>query len=99
MSLRCANGVHATRIVRETSDSTSVIIADLFLCTVIVDFTLNRLTANLVIFSVSEEAMLTRTRRGVIISLAFGVTTAEYHVASSATLRLSNIILDAFFVV
>lgn len=88
MFLCCANGVHTTRIVRETSDSTSVIIADLFLCTIIVNFTFDGLTANLVVFSVSEEAMFTRTRRGVIISLAFGITTAEYHVANSTTLRL-----------
>lgn len=88
MFLRCANGVHATRIVCETSDSTSMMIADFFLCTVIVDLTFDRLTANFVVFSVSEEATLTRTRRGVIISFAFGVTAAEYHVANSATLRL-----------
>lgn len=88
MFLRCANGVHATRIVRETSNSTSMMIADLLLCTVIVDLTFDRLTANLVVLSVSEEATLTRTRRGVIISLAFGVTAAEYHVANSTTLRL-----------
>jgi len=88
MFLRCANGVHTTRIVRKTSDSTSMIIANLFLCTVIVNFTFDRLTANLVVFNVSEKARFTRTRRGMIISLAFGVTTAEYHVANSATLRL-----------
>lgn len=59
MFLCCANGVHATRIMRETSDSASVIIADLFLCTVIVYLTFDRLTANFVVFSVSKETVLT----------------------------------------
>jgi len=87
--LCCANSVHTTRIVRETSDSASVIVAHLLLCTVIVDFTFNRLTSNFIIFSVSEKAMLTRTCRGVIISFAFGITAAEYYVACSTTFRLN----------
>lgn len=95
----CANGVHATGIVRETSDSASVIVANLLLCTVIVDLAFDRLAANFVVFSVSEETVLTGTRRGVIIRLTFGVTAAEYYVTSFTTLRLSNIILNTFFVV
>lgn len=62
----------------EAGDSTSVQIADLFMSTIFVNFAFDRLTANLIIFRVSEETVLTGTRCGVIISLTFGVTAAEY---------------------
>lgn len=74
----------------KAGDSTSVQIADLLLSTVFVYFALDRLTADLIVFRVSEETVLTGTRCGVIISLTFGVTAAEYQITSCTALRLNN---------
>lgn len=54
--LRCANGVRAARIVREARNSASVQIADLLLRTVVVDLAFDRLTADLVVSCIAEEA-------------------------------------------
>lgn len=99
MFLRCTNRIHAARIVSETGDSTSVQIADLPLGTVLVDFALDRLTADLIVFRVSEETVLTCTRCDVIVSLTLGVTAAEYQIASCTALGLSDIVFNALFVI
>lgn len=78
MFLRCANSIYTARIMGEAGDSTSVQIADLLLTTVIVDFALDRLTANFVVSGISEEARFAGARCDVIIRLAFGVTATEY---------------------
>lgn len=88
MFLRRANGVHAAWIMRETGDSASVQVADLLLGAVIVRLALDRLAADFVIFGISEKAGFAGTRSGMVISLAFGVTAAEYQVAGSAAFRL-----------
>lgn len=88
MFFRCANGIFAARIVREASDYTSVQVADLLLSTVIMHFTFDRLTADLIILGVTEETGFAGTRGDVIISSAFGVATTEYQVTRSTTFRL-----------
>lgn len=74
MIFRCANRIYATRIVSEAGNSTSMQIADLLLSTVFIDFTFDRLTADFIIFRISEETGFTGTRCSVIISFTFGVT-------------------------
>lgn len=88
MFLRGANGIRAARIVREASDPAVMQIADLLLRAIVMHLALDRLAADLVVFSVPKEAGLAGTRGGVIISPALGVTATEYQVARSKTLRL-----------
>jgi len=88
--LRRANGVHATWIMRETGDPASVQIADLLLGAIIIDLAFDWLAADLIIFGVTEEAGFAGTRCGMIVRLAFGVTTAEHQVAGSTAFRLNG---------
>lgn len=90
MFLRCANCIYATRIMSKAGNSTSVQIADLLLSAVFVDFALDRLTTDLIIFRISEETVLTSTRCDMIISFTFSITAAKYQITSCTTLRLNN---------
>lgn len=78
MILRRAYGVRAARIVRQAGDSASVQVADLLLSAVVVHLALDRLAAEFVVLGVPEEAGFAGTRGVVIVSLALGVTAAEY---------------------
>lgn len=88
MVLRFANGVHATGIFHDAADLAQVLIADLVVGALIVAPALDQLTADFVVSCISEETGIAGTRRDVIVSLAGGVSAAQYQVASFTTFRL-----------
>lgn len=74
-------------------------VTNLLSAAVIVDLTFDRLASNLVVFRISEESRLARANSNVIIRFALGVASTEEQIASFLTFCLSNVVLDASFVV